>query len=43
MRPPAVIRYRCLLCKPARWKFGTWADWQYHYTVLHTDHLEPKD
>lgn len=29
------MRWRCLLCKPARWHVGTFADWQYHYTVLH--------
>lgn len=41
MRPPAVVRWRCLLCHPLRWRIGTMADWQYHYQILHNQ--EPPD
>lgn len=33
----AVAKWRCLLCKPSRWRIGPIADWAYHYATLHTD------
>lgn len=28
-------RWRCLLCNPDTWRFGTFADWQWHYLAHH--------
>ena len=30
-----VKRWRCLLCRPLRWRHSGYGDWLMHYQLLH--------